>query len=87
MGTEKEQLIDRTLYKRIKSMNRAEMEQFVQNVYAQGYRATESVIIDYDSLKADLGKIKGIGENRLQQIIAVIDKHIDNIENTYDEGG
>ncbi len=84
MENEKEQLIDRTLYKRIKAMNRAEMEQFVQNVYAQGYRAAETFSIDYDSLKADLGKIKGIGENRLQQIITVIDKHI---ENTNDEGG
>ena len=84
MENEKEQLIDRTLYKRIKAMNRAEMEQFVQNVYAQGYRDAESFSIDYDSLKADLSKIKGIGESRLQQIIAVIDKYI---ENTNDEGG
>lgn len=84
MENEKEQLIDRTLYKRIKAMNRAEMEQFVQNVYARGYRAAETQSIDYDSLKADLSKIKGIGESRLQQIIAVIDKHI---ENTNDEGG
>ncbi|ADU24237.1 hypothetical protein [Ruminococcus albus] len=84
MENEKEQLIDRTLYKRIKAMNRTEMEQFVQNVYAQGYGAAESQSIDYDSLKADIATIKGIGESRLQQIIAVIDKHI---ANTDDERG
>ncbi|MCR5020539.1 hypothetical protein [Ruminococcus sp.] len=83
MENEKEQLIDRTLYKRIKAMNRMKMEQFIQNVYAQRYRAAESFGIDYDSLKADIATIKGIGESRLQQIIAVIDKHIA----TDDEGG
>ena len=56
----------------------------MQNVYAQGYGAAESQSIDYDSLKADIATIKGIGESRLQQIIAVIDKHI---ANTDDEGG
>lgn len=32
--------------------------------------------IDYDSLRADLSKIKGIGESRLNEIMTVIDKHI-----------
>ena len=35
-------------------------------------------------LKADLACIKGIGESRLQEIMSVIDKHI---ENTSDKGG
>ena len=45
MENEKEQLIDRTLYKRIKAMNRTEMEQFVQNVYAQGYLPNHKALI------------------------------------------
>ena len=45
---------------------------------------SETHPIDYDSLRADLNKIKGIGENRLNEIMTVIDKHI---ECTSDKGG
>lgn len=86
MDNENEELVNRALYKRIKSMNRAEMESFVRNVYQQGYEKAEEEThpIDYDSLKADLSRIKGIGESRLEEIMTVIDKHI---ENTSDKGG
>jgi endonuclease III-like uncharacterized protein len=59
-------------------MNRAEMESFVKNIFNQGYERAESEThsIDYDSLRADLSKIKGIGESRLNEIMTVIDKHI-----------
>ena len=77
MDNETEELVNRALYKQIKSM-RAEMETFVRNVFAQGYQGAEEEThpIDYDSLRADLSKIKGIGENRLNEIMTVIDKHI-----------
>lgn len=86
MDNENEELVNRSLYKRIKSMNRAEMETFVRNVFQQGYERAKSEThgIDYDSLKADLSRIKGIGESRLEEIMTVIDKHI---ENTDDKGG
>ena len=78
MDNENEELVNRALYKRIKSMKRAEMENIVRNVYNQGYQKAEEEThpIDYDSLRADLSKIKGIGENRLNEIMTVIDKHI-----------
>ena len=76
MDNETEELVNRALYKQIKSMNRAEMETFVRNVFAQGYQRAETHPIDYDSLRADLSKIKGIGESRLNEIMTVIDKHI-----------
>ena len=38
MDNETEELVNRALYKQIKSMNRAEMETFVRNVFAQGYQ-------------------------------------------------
>lgn len=87
MENEKEELVNRSLYKRIKSMNRAEMENFVRNVFNQGYERAEEEThsIDYDSLRADLSKIKGIGESRLNKIMTVIDKHIGN--NIDDKGG
>lgn len=86
MDNENKELVNRSLYKRIKSMNRAEIENFVRNVFAQGYQRAEEEThpIDYDSLRADLNKIKGIGENRLNEIMTVIDKHI---ECTSDKGG
>lgn len=86
MDNENEELVNRALYKQIKSMNRAEMENFVRNVFNQGYERAEEEThsIDYDSLKADLSKIKGIGESRLLEIMTVIDKHIGNID---DKGG
>lgn len=86
MGNENKELVNCSLYKRIKSMNRAEMENFVRNVFNQGYEKAgeETHSIDYDSLRADLSRIKGIGESRLEEIMTVIDKHI---ENTSDKGG
>ena len=86
MDNENEELVNRSLYKRIKSMYRAEMENFVRNVFNQGYEKTEEEThsIDYDSLRADLSRIKGIGERRIEGIMTVIDKHIENI---YDKGG
>ena len=86
MGNENKELVNRSLYKRIKSMNRAEMENFVRNVFNQSYEKAEEEThsIDYDSLRADLSRIKGIGESRLEEILTVIDKHI---ENTSDKGG
>lgn len=69
-------IIDRALYKKIKSMDRETMNNFVQNVYQQGYKAAESHSIDYDKLRADLSQIKGIGESRLNEIMSVVDKHI-----------
>ena len=87
MDNETEELVNRSLYKRIKSMNRAEMENFVRNVFNQGYERAEEEThsIDYDSLRADLSRIKGIGESRLNEIMTVIDKHIGN--NIDDKGG
>ena len=70
MDNESEELVNRALYKRIKSMNRAEMEFFVKNIFNQGYEKAESETrhIDYNSLKANLSQIKGIGESRLNEI-------------------
>ncbi len=78
MENENQELVNRALYKHIKSMNRAEMDSFVRNIFNQGYQRAEEEThpIDYDSLRADLSKIKGIGESRLNEIMTVIDNHI-----------
>lgn len=74
-----EMLLDRALYKRIKAMNKTEMNNFIQNIYAQAKEDSQAHSIDYDTLKADLARIKGIGESRLNEIMAVIDKHIESV--------
>ena len=76
-----EMILDRGLYKKIKSMDRATMNSFIQDVYQQGADSTESKAIDYDALKADLSKIKGIGESRLAEIMEVIDRHMGSVNN------
>lgn len=73
----KEPIIDRATYKKIKSMDRDTMNRFVQNMYHQGYDDAQAQSINYDKLRADLSQIKGIGESRLNEIMSVIDKHIE----------
>lgn len=74
----KEPVIDRATYKKIKSMDRDTMNRFVLNMYHQGYDDAQAQNVDYDKLRAELSQIKGIGENRLNEIMSVINKHIEN---------
>jgi len=76
-----EMILDRGLYKKIKSMDRATMNSFIQDVYQQGADSTDAKAIDYDALKADLSQIKGIGESRLAEIMEVIDRHMGSVSN------
>ena len=72
-------ILDRETYKKIKSMNRAEMEKTLKNLYQFGYENAlkEGAIgLDNEKLRAELGKIKGIGENRLNEIMNVLEKFI-----------
>lgn len=72
-------ILDRETYKKIKSMNRAEMNNALGNQYQLGYDdALKEGAIDLDTekLRAELGKIKGIGENRLNEIMSVFEKFI-----------
>lgn len=74
-----EKLLDRTLYKKVKGMNRTEMEQTFKNLFTLGYEKAlneGAVELDTDKLRSELGQIKGIGENRLNEIMAVIEKNL-----------
>lgn len=76
---EEEKLLDRTLYKKVKGMNRAEMEQTFKNIYSLGYEKAldeSAVALDTDKLRSEIGQIKGIGENRLNEIMAVIGENL-----------
>ena len=67
--------ITRDMYKRIKSMNREQLQGFATTIYLDGVKSVDTVNIDMDKLREEIGAIKGIGENRLNEIMAVIEKH------------
>ena len=68
------EVLDRALYKKIKAMDRKNMEAFLNEMYAVG---AESVnVVNVDALRTDIGKVKGIGESRLNEIMDIINKHL-----------
>lgn len=79
MAAEEKFTLDRTMYKHIKSMNRKDMEETFTNVYKTGYEDAleggSSATVNLDDLRSDLKLIKGVGENRLNEIMSVIEKH------------
>ena len=73
--------LDRNLYRRIKSLDRVELSRVLNNIYDQGKQDAGAVSMDENELKIRLSKINGIGENRLNAIMQVIDEYIDEIKN------
>lgn len=74
-----QQLLDRALYKKVKGMDRVAMEQTFKNMYQIGYDAAlkeGTVELNTDKLRAEISQIKGIGENRLNEIMAVIENNL-----------
>lgn len=73
------QLLDRALYKKVKSMDRAAMEEVFRNMYQTEYETAlyeGAANLDTEKLCSDLSKIKGIGESRLNEIMAVIEENL-----------
>lgn len=71
--------LDRALYKRIKGFDKAQMQQFISNIYqtAVDDMQGDAVNLDIEKLRSELSQIKGIGENRLNEIMAVIEKNLE----------
>lgn len=73
-------LLDRNLYRKIKNMNKTELNQFIHNVYNTGKEDALSEIevteINIEQIRAEISEIKGIGETRLNQIMDIISKCI-----------
>lgn len=73
-------LLDRELYRKIKNMNKSELNNFINNVYNTGkedalseFEVTE---INIEKIRTEISEIKGIGETRLIQIMDIISKNI-----------
>lgn len=73
-NTDNPSMIDRDTYRKIKKMSREELNAFLLR-YADGLTKNEHVI-DLRELENDLKTIKGIGEKRLEEIMAIIEKHL-----------
>lgn len=72
--------LDRETYRSIKKMDRDQLEKVLTSVYVSGKGDAESKSIDFHELKAAIGQIKGIGENRLNEIMSVIQGFMDKAE-------
>ena len=75
----KENLLTRELYRKIKSMDKASMEQTLNNIYEMGAKdALDNAVIDLDigKIRSEIGAVSGIGEKRLEQIMEIIQRNI-----------
>lgn len=70
-----QKIIDRDTYRAIKKMSREELQAFLMR-YANGLLENDGKTIDLREVKKDLRQIKGIGDKRIEEIMAVIEKHL-----------
>ena len=69
------QMIDRDTYRSIKRMNRTELMDFLDR-YSNHLLENEESIIDLSALRQELSKINGVGQKRLDEIMAVLEKFL-----------
>jgi hypothetical protein len=70
-----QKIIDRDTYRAIKKMSREELQAFLMR-YANGLLENDGKSIDLREVEKDLRQIKGIGDKRIEEIMAVIEKHL-----------
>lgn len=70
-----DKIIDRDTYRSIKKMSREELQGFLMR-YAENL-TKDSPVIDLQKLEQDIKSIKGIGEKRAEEVMAVIEKHLE----------
>ena len=65
-----EDLVSRETYKKVKRMDRKEMNEFLNGIYALGEQSADGVT--FDKVIKRIKEIPGIGDKRLQQIADAI---------------
>lgn len=70
-----QKIIDRDTYRAIKKMSREELQAFLMR-YADGLLENDGKSIDLREVEKDLRQIKGIGDKRVEEIMAVFEKHL-----------
>ena len=76
MLEEKYSGLDRDTYKKVKSMNRERMEQFLADVYDMGKNSNQEAVVDFVELRKRISEIKGIGEKRVEIIMNVVETYL-----------
>ncbi|MGN0619271.1 MAG: hypothetical protein ACI4J7_09650 [Ruminiclostridium sp.] len=70
-----ETLLDRATYKKIKSFDRVQMDNFIKDIYKSAAEEADTAV-DMDKLRKEIGAIKGVGESRLNEIKDIIERHL-----------
>ena len=70
-----QKIIDCDTYRAIKKMSREELQAFLMR-YANGLLENDGKSIDLREVEKDLRQIKGIGDKRVEEIMAVFEKHL-----------
>lgn len=73
--TDNTPIIDRDTYHSIKKMSREELQAFLMRCAEN--LTKDSPVIDLQKLEQDVKSIKGIGEKRAEEVMAVIEKHLE----------
>ena len=74
-NSEKQFALTREMYKKIKGMTREQMQVFLTTVYVDGMKSVDTVNIDLDKLREEIGAVKGVGVSRLNEIMRIINEH------------
>ena len=74
-NSEKQFTLTREMYKKIKGMTREQMQVFLTTVYVDGMKSVDTVNIDLDKLREEIGAVKGVGESKLNEIMRIINEH------------
>lgn len=69
-----DKVISRDTYRKIKKMSREEMQNFLLS-YADNLKA-DAKEVDMGKLREEIGKVKGIGEKRLDEIMGIIETYL-----------
>ncbi len=69
-------VLDRALYKKIKAMDKQQMQNFLVSLYNNAQTDMNAASVDLTELRNEIRAIRGIGENRLNEIMSVIETHL-----------
>lgn len=78
MVIQKNVTINRKEYERIKKYDRTQVDTFIQSVYKSGFEDGKSSVpgIDISKISDTLLTVKGLGEKRVEAILAALEKEL-----------
>lgn len=66
--------INRKMYKKIKTMDRREMSDYVCNVYKEGVTAGAKRLVTPEQINEEIKQVKGVGNTKRQAIMERVTK-------------